>query len=72
MYLAVEGPRDNSGQRHVLADRIDVNRRGPGVHRIEWDAPETKSGMDIAVTALEGSGTYHLHAEILSGPARGG
>jgi hypothetical protein len=70
--LAIEGPRDNSGQRHVLADRIGVNRRGPGVHRIEWDAPESKSGMDIAVTALEGSGTYHLHAEILSGPARGG
>eukprot|EP01051_Picozoa_sp_SAG22_P019299 SAG22_NODE_3520_length_1664_cov_5.713099_1_plen_54_part_10 len=31
----------------------------------EWDAPETKSGMDIAVTALEGSGSYHLQAEII-------
>ena len=30
----------------------------------EWDAPETKSGMDIAVTALEGSGSYHVQAEI--------
>eukprot|EP01050_Picozoa_sp_SAG11_P027606 SAG11_NODE_7057_length_1201_cov_1.525408_1_plen_36_part_10 len=30
----------------------------------EWDAPETKSGMDIAVTALEGGGNYHLQAEI--------
>ena len=66
--LAIEGPRDNSGQRHVLADRIGVNRRGPGAHRIDWDAPESKSGMDIAVTALEGSGTYHLRAEIMSGP----
>ena len=31
----------------------------------EWDAPETKSGMDVAVTALEGSGYYHLQAEII-------
>eukprot|EP01052_Picozoa_sp_SAG31_P003346 SAG31_NODE_127_length_23612_cov_39.709863_12_plen_775_part_00 len=31
----------------------------------EWDAPQTKSGMDIAVTALEGSGSYHLQAEII-------
>ena len=30
----------------------------------EWDAPETKSGMDITVTALEGSGSYHVQAEI--------
>jgi hypothetical protein len=30
----------------------------------EWDAPETKSGMDIAVIALEGSGSYHVLAEI--------
>eukprot|EP01052_Picozoa_sp_SAG31_P045945 SAG31_NODE_8593_length_1423_cov_3.911631_4_plen_55_part_01 len=30
----------------------------------EWDAPETQSGMDIAVTALEGSGSYHVQAEI--------
>jgi hypothetical protein len=50
VYLAVEGPRDNSGQRHVLADRIDISKWDLGVHRIEWDAPETTSGMDIAVT----------------------
>ena len=31
----------------------------------EWDAPGTQSGMDIAVTALEGSGSYHLQAVII-------
>eukprot|EP01050_Picozoa_sp_SAG11_P002929 SAG11_NODE_156_length_14147_cov_10.367597_4_plen_438_part_00 len=31
----------------------------------EWDAPETKLGMDLAVTALEGGGSYHLQAEIM-------
>ena len=32
---------------------------------MQWDAPETESGMDLAVTALEGSGTYHLRADIV-------
>ena len=36
----------------------------------EWDAPDTKSGMDVAVTALEGSGSYHLQAEIIGTAGR--
>ena len=32
---------------------------------MQWDAPETESGMDLEVTALEGSGTYHLRADIV-------
>ena len=59
--LAIEAPHSH----HVLAYRIDVSAQGAGVHRIEWDAPETKSGMNIAVTALQGSGVYHLQVEII-------
>ena len=84
--LAIEAPHSH----HVLADRMDVTKRGAGVHRLEvlpgmhapiwhpvgalnslclllmqWDAPETESGIDLAVTALEGSGTYHLRADIV-------
>ena len=83
--LAIEMPYSH----HVLADRMDVTKRGAGVHRLEvlpgmhapiwhpvgvlsaglfvmqWDAPETESGIDLAVTALEGSGTYHLRADIV-------
>ena len=59
--LAIEAPHSH----HVLADRIDVSKQGAGVHRIEWDAPETEAGMNIAVTALEGRGPYHLQVEII-------
>ena len=91
--LAIE----TSHSHHVLANRLDVSKRGAGVHRLEvlprthtqivlfahlsvallvgglragffllqWDAPESAAGMDLAVVALEGSGTYHLRADIV-------
>ena len=32
---------------------------------MQWDAPESVAGMDLAVVALEGSGAYHLRADIV-------
>jgi hypothetical protein len=59
--LAIEAPYSH----HVLADRVDESRHGAGAHHIEWDAPETESGVDIHIESLEGSGDYHLEAKVI-------
>jgi hypothetical protein len=59
--LAIEAPYSH----HVLASRVDVSRHGAGEKHIEWDAPETESHVDINVQSLEGSGNFHLKAEII-------
>jgi hypothetical protein len=59
--LAIEAPRSH----HVLADRIDESKHGAGAHNIEWDAPQTKAAMEIHVDSLEGSGSFHLQAQIV-------
>ena len=58
------------GTHNILAERVDVTKRGAGTHTIEWNAPEHEAGLDIDVNALEGNGTYHLEASIIGTTAQ--
>jgi hypothetical protein len=40
-------------------------KQGPAAHHIEYASPVAQLGVDIDVEALEGSGAYHLEANII-------
>ena len=53
------------GTNHPLAEQEDVTQQGDGSHELEWGAPQHIATMDVKVTALQGSGDYHLEVEII-------
>ena len=59
--LAIKAP----GTHHIVADQLDLVKQGSGAHHMEYASPVAELGMDIDVEALEGSGDYHLEANII-------
>ena len=68
--LRTELELEAEGTHNILAERVDVTKKGAGTHTIEWNAPEHEAGLDIDVNALEGNGTYHLEANIIGTTAQ--